>query len=738
MAETERVYRIVADGSQAINALNRISASTDKIDSGMSKIGQSIKVAVGAFAGLAAFKGVEGIVKSTEQIATLSASLSTLRGSSEAGADMLQRVFNIVGNTGAKLDDVSGAVQRLSIGMQEMGASNRQIESVAESFIKLGKIGGTSMEDVSGALIQFSQALSSGALQGDEFKSLSERMPLLMKALAKELNVSAGELKKMGSEGKLTADILGNTLLKLGPQVKKDFAELPVTFEQGMNKLKLTTTIFLSEVGKTSGLMQGISDSIDYVNKGLTDMSKSTSAIGLVAGTLKVVFQTVAVVASDLAFIITGIASDVKRLGLVAAALATGEFSKIPEIWAQVAAEQTAARKELDDYQAKIMGTSDGMKGVAENTNKANESIELLGKGIKKAGDEAKLLKEELTPVQNLILDMYKQGQAKFAAAEQLEYLKTLAPEVATELGLSADDIAKKMEDLARAVDPVGAAIKDAANSLRDAAMDREIDAIVQEFEKVQRLDPFKTIIESLNELHGSVADVEALRNALDELYFSGKITGEEFDAMGRKLGLTFGPQSQPKAGIDEMSLAMKNLAAQGVGQLVDTIFSADRSFRQFAHNFLIQIAKMIVQQRILNALKGSKIGGLLGFANGGAFSSTTGLPFGVYNQPTYFNMPGSGPLQKFAKGGVLGEAGPEAIMPLKRMQSGRLGVEAAPANVNVSVVNNVGADVRVNQDGNNIEIMINKIANDIMRGGGKVAQAFERTYGVSRARGTI
>lgn len=739
MAETERIYRIVADGSQALNALNKLSDSTARLDSGMSAIGKSISVAVGAFSGLATVKGLAGIVRATEQVQTLVASLSTLRGSAELGADMMSRVFTVVGNTGASLDDVASSVQRLSIGMQELGANNAQIQTVAESFIKLGKIGGTSMQDVSGALVQFTQALSSGALQGDEFKSLSERMPLLMKALAKELNVSAGELKKMGSEGKITADVLANTLLKLGPQIQEDFAKLPVTFEQGMNKLKLTTTKFLAEVGKTSELMEAVSLSIDYINKGLSDMSSSASFIGIVAKTLKVVFQAAAVVASDLGFIVSGIVSDVVRLGRVAAALATGDFAKIPEIWSQVSAEQAAARVALDDYQAKIMGAANSMKEAAESAGHTHEKVELLGKstGLVKATKDAKRLKEELTPIQQVLTDLFKQGQAKMVATEQLEYLKNLAPEVAAAWGLSAEEIEKKMQDLARSADPIGYAFKEAADKVREAALDRELDEIIEQMEKLEAKDPFKLIIDGINEMYKGVRETTALREALDDLYFSGKITGEEFEAMERKFNLTFGPASKPHKNVDEMTQAIKNLAAQGVGQLVDVIFSADKGFKEFARNFLTQIAKMIASQRILNALKGSSFGRALGFAHGGAFSGSTGLPYGVYDKPTYFTMPGSGPLKKFAQGGVLGERySPEAILPLKRLASGDLGVQALAAHVSVNVVNNAGADVQVSQDGSNVDIVINRVANDILRGGGKVAQAMERAYGMSRARG--
>jgi phage-related minor tail protein len=80
-----------------------------------------------------------------------------------------------------------------------------------------------------------------------------------------------------------------------------------------------------------------------------------------------------------------------------------------------------------------------------------------------------------------------------------------------------------------------------------------------------------------------------------------------------------------------------------------------------------------------------------MAFAKGAAFAANGIVPFamgGLVDRPTMF---------KFANGGagrlgLMGEAGPEAIMPLRRLPSGRLGVEAAggsnsaPVNVTVNV----------------------------------------------------
>lgn len=99
-----------------------------------------------------------------------------------------------------------------------------------------------------------------------------------------------------------------------------------------------------------------------------------------------------------------------------------------------------------------------------------------------------------------------------------------------------------------------------------------------------------------------------------------------------------------------------------------------------------------IAMKPVQNALGGAlaetvagALGGALGFAKGGAFSDGRVMPFakgGVVAQPTGFAMRGGR--------GLMGEAGPEAIMPLARGPDGRLGVQAGGGGRPVTVVMNI------------------------------------------------
>jgi lambda family phage tail tape measure protein len=158
----------------------------------------------------------------------------------------------------------------------------------------------------------------------------------------------------------------------------------------------------------------------------------------------------------------------------------------------------------------------------------------------------------------------------------------------------------------------------------------------------------------------------------------------------------------------------------------------------------LTQLLEVLAKQAVLALFGGSKAGSfgaslVKSFsAKGNIFGPAGLVPFangGVVSAPTLF---------PFANGvGMMGEAGPEAIMPLQRDNSGKLGVASAP--VHVSVINNAGAAISVADRGNGqidvivaraVEASRSAIALDLRRGGTAVSRSIERTYGVNRSAG--
>lgn len=150
---------------------------------------------------------------------------------------------------------------------------------------------------------------------------------------------------------------------------------------------------------------------------------------------------------------------------------------------------------------------------------------------------------------------------------------------------------------------------------------------------------------------------------------------------------------NKEKEALQQMQSLQQSVAdtiGDGLMSIVDGTKTTKEAFRDMARDIIRQLYDVLVVQRLVgNAQNGTGIAGFLGglFANGGAFSAGRQIQAyangGVVGGPTYFPMAGG-------KTGLMGEAGPEAIMPLKRGRGGKLGVSVEGASGSVNVVNNI------------------------------------------------
>ena len=179
---------------------------------------------------------------------------------------------------------------------------------------------------------------------------------------------------------------------------------------------------------------------------------------------------------------------------------------------------------------------------------------------------------------------------------------------------------------------------------------------------------------------------LDRLGERLDQ---SGRMTAA-FEAELSRLGQVMGQTGREVSSLTSGFGGGLRRAFEGVvfdgGKLSDAL----KGVAQSMADTVFAVAMRPVQQAFAGALAqgvGGMLGGALPFADGGAFSQGRVMPFakgGVVSQPTFFPMRGAT--------GLMGEAGPEAIMPLRRGADGRLGVAAAGGGRPVNVTFNVSS----------------------------------------------
>lgn len=132
---------------------------------------------------------------------------------------------------------MTDTVAKLGLTARNAFKSTEEIVPFVENIQKLFAIGGTDTEHQKFALMQLQQALGSGKLQGDEFRSIAESAPMLEQIISKYMGVTQGELKDLAKDGEITASVMRNAILGATDEIEAKFKNMPRTFGQNMQLL---------------------------------------------------------------------------------------------------------------------------------------------------------------------------------------------------------------------------------------------------------------------------------------------------------------------------------------------------------------------------------------------------------------------------------------------------------------------------------------------------------------------
>jgi tape measure domain-containing protein len=208
------------------------------------------------FAGIAA--GVRALVVAGDQFAQSMGRLTTAVGNVERASEVYEALYRNALQTGVSVNESVAAFNRFSVAAREIGATSDQVVRLVTGLQRVAIASGASTQEIQGSTQQLAQALASGVLQGDELRSILEGLPTLAQALARELGVSIGELRKLGSEGKLTADRVFPALLRAIERINGEFQNAPLSIGMAFGQLTAAADQFLARLDQAIGLSNAL------------------------------------------------------------------------------------------------------------------------------------------------------------------------------------------------------------------------------------------------------------------------------------------------------------------------------------------------------------------------------------------------------------------------------------------------------------------------------------------------
>jgi len=214
-----------------------------KIKAGVSgMVGQFALATIAANAFMSALSYISGIpdrlVRASDAYAGIQARLRLVAGGAQQAAELNDLIYASAQRARGSYEEMADSVSKIAMTARKAFPDAREVVPFMEGIQKLFVIGGTGVEQQKNALLQLTQALGSGRLQGDEFRSIAEAAPLIEQMVAKYMQIDPGKLKAISSEGKITADILRNSILTNLDMINAQFETMPRTWEQNMQVIR--------------------------------------------------------------------------------------------------------------------------------------------------------------------------------------------------------------------------------------------------------------------------------------------------------------------------------------------------------------------------------------------------------------------------------------------------------------------------------------------------------------------
>lgn len=171
------------------------------------------------------------LIKASDAYSGIMARLNLVAGGQEQAIALNEQIYQSALRARGPYDVMADSVSKIAMTAKEAFPDPRTVVPFMENIQKLFNIGGTDIERQKDALLQLTQALGSGKLQGDELRSIAEAAPLIEKYIADYMGVSMGEIKQLGADGEITAEIIKNAILGATDEINKQFETIPMKWE---------------------------------------------------------------------------------------------------------------------------------------------------------------------------------------------------------------------------------------------------------------------------------------------------------------------------------------------------------------------------------------------------------------------------------------------------------------------------------------------------------------------------
>jgi tape measure domain-containing protein len=226
---------VIVDPRKARTGSRQVRRELQEVEKSADKMRKTI---ARAFAFVSVGLAVRQLIQLTDTFTKMQNRLRTVVTGQQALNKATEELFQVAQRTRSSFEGTVELYARVGLAAKELGVTQQQLSNFTESLNQAIILSGASGQEAQAGLIQLSQGLASGALRGDELRSVLEQLPAVADVIAKELGVTRGQLRELGAEGKISADIVLDAFKNARGELADRFAKTVPTVSQAFQVLR--------------------------------------------------------------------------------------------------------------------------------------------------------------------------------------------------------------------------------------------------------------------------------------------------------------------------------------------------------------------------------------------------------------------------------------------------------------------------------------------------------------------
>lgn len=219
-----------------VDSCDRVSAAQERVNGKMRQGAGAADNLMGKILGLAgayvSLRGVQAFAGLADAHTQTAARLERMNDGLQTTAELQDLIYQSAQRSRGAYQETADMVGKLGTMAGEAFSSNRELVAFAEQLNKQFALAGTGAQGIQAAMLQLTQAMSSGVLRGEELNSVLEQAPTIAQTIARHMGVTVGEMRELASQGRITSQVVKEALLGAAAETDAAFERVPLTFSQ--------------------------------------------------------------------------------------------------------------------------------------------------------------------------------------------------------------------------------------------------------------------------------------------------------------------------------------------------------------------------------------------------------------------------------------------------------------------------------------------------------------------------